>query len=178
MYSPLKRKHTNIYHNKAGGKDPSVPITTFSVTNEAGLLTVSRAFGGDAEYDPRKKGEKLALRDQIVSFWNVVEGRPLKDLKRIKYTGVIEENLRDQIEEVYDMLGKGEDDNVTVNRSEKAFRLLLSNTPFFAGVQKMLEEYADQFAGKKIESCEFDPIGSFEIHYHTHLSGIMSPCIS
>lgn len=156
-------RHTNIYHKNAGGRDSSIPINTFAVTNEAGLLIIPRAFNGDAEYDPRRKGEKLALRDQIVSFWHGVEGRSLKDLKRIKYTGVIEENLRDHIEEVYDMLGKDEEEDVTVRRSEKAFRLLASTTPFLAGAQKMLDDYADHFSGKKIESCEFEPIGGFEL---------------
>jgi hypothetical protein len=39
----------------------------------------------------------------------------------------------------------------------------LTKTPFLAGVQKMLNEYADKFAGKKIQNCTFEPVGGFAL---------------
>ncbi|KAJ0120479.1 hypothetical protein J7T55_015208 [Diaporthe amygdali] len=151
-------RHCNIYHPKA--ESPDVPITTFTVNDDNSLLKIPRAF--NTQNDLRPKGQKLNLRDQIVSFWTDVEGRDLKTLKRIEYSNVVEDNLRRQMEVVYDMMEKDEFDELTVKRTDPAFQLLLTTTPFVNGVQKMLDEYADKFAGKKIDSLHFDAVGGFE----------------
>lgn len=157
---PADKKHCNIYHPEAS--NTSVPINTFTVTEDKSLLEVRRAFNQHPDYDGRPKDEKLSLRDQIVSYWCTVENRDLKDLKQIKYSDVIEQNLQDHIEEVYYTMQADEYQPLTLRPDEQAFQLLLDNTPFLAGVQKMLDEYADKFSGKKIESCHFDPVGGFE----------------
>lgn len=157
---PAHKKHCNIWHPDAS--NTSGPINTFAVTEDKSLLEVPRAFNQHPDYDPRPKDEKLSLRDQIVSFWSSVENRDLKDLKRIKYSGVIEDNLQNHIEEVYYTMQADEYQQLTLRPTDQAFQMLLNNTPFLAGVQKMLDEYADKFSGKKIESCHFDPVGGFE----------------
>jgi hypothetical protein len=158
-------KHCNIYHPDA--VDATMPINTFSVTEDKGMLKIPRAFNQSPDYDRRPKHQKLKVRDQIVSYWSMVENRSLKDLKKIHYTAVIERNLRDRMEEVYEMKGADEFDELTLQPPEPAFQLLLTNTPFLAGVQKMLDEYADKFAGKTIQSCTFHPIGGFALHDFT-----------
>lgn len=159
---PAHKKHCNIYHPDSEASNTSVPINTFTVTEDKSLLEVPRTFNQHPDYDSRPKDEKLSLRDQIVSFWSSVENRDLKDLKRIRYSDVIEENLQNYIEEVYYTMNADEYQQLTLRPSDQAFQLLLANTPFLAGVQKMLEEYADKFSGKEIESCHFDPVGGFE----------------
>lgn len=157
-------RHCNIFHPTAGG-DPSLPINTFTVTSDRSLLKIPRTFNNNPDYDPRPKGhmQKLNLRDQIVAFWSRVEGRQLTDLRKIEYPTVIERNLRDCVEEIYEQKGLDEYEQLTVTRTDPAFTLLMTRTPFLAGVQKMLDEYADKFPGKRIESCEFDPVGGFAI---------------
>lgn len=157
---PANKKHCNIFHPEAS--NTSVPINTFTVTEDRSLLEVRRAFNQHPDYDRRPKAEKLSLRDQIVSYWSTVENRDLKDLKQIRYSDVIEQNLQNHIEEAYDMMQADEYQPLTLRPGDQAFQLLLENTPFLAGVQKMLTEYADKFSGKKIESCHFDPVGGFE----------------
>lgn len=61
------------------------------------------------------------------------------------------------------MMDADEDDKLTLRPTDRAFQLLLARTPFMAGVQKMLVEYADKFPGKRIESVEFDPYGGVEM---------------
>ncbi|KAK7703192.1 hypothetical protein SLS64_009168 [Diaporthe eres] len=159
---PANEKHCNIYHPNA--VDPLVPVNTFTVTQDRTLLKIPRAFNNHPDIDARPKAVKLSLRDQIVPYWTLVEGRDLKDLKQIKYTGVIEENLQGHIEQVYDMMGvEDEYQKLTLQPTDPAFQLLLTRTPFMAGVQKMLNEYADKFGGKRIASCHFDPVGGFDI---------------
>lgn len=158
-------KHCNIYHPDA--VDVEYPINTFSVPEDRSTLKVTRAFNNSPDYDRRPKNQKLKLRDQIVSYWSLVENRDLKDLKQIEYTGVIERNLRDRMEEVYEMKGAAEMDRVTLQSTDPEFQLLLNTTPFLAGTQKMLIEYADKFAGKTIQSCTFDPIGGFALYDFT-----------
>lgn len=152
-------RHCNIYHPDSS--DPTTPISTFTVTEDKSLLKIPRTFNHHPEYDRRPKGQKLNLRDQIVSFWSVVENRDLKDLKKLHYSDVIEDNIQEHIEEVYDMMGADEYDQLTLHPTDPAFQLLLGETPFLAGVQKMLDEYADKFAGKRIESCHFNTVGGF-----------------
>ncbi|KAG6354197.1 hypothetical protein INS49_004801 [Diaporthe citri] len=155
-------KHCNIYHQAA--VDPMVPVNTFTVTQDRTLLKIPRAFNNHPDIDARPKAAKLSLRDQIVSYWSLVEHRDLKHLKQIKYTGVIEENLQGYIEQVYDMMGVADEyEQLTLRPTDQAFQLLLTRTPFMAGVQKMLNEYADKFGGKRIASCHFDPVGGFDI---------------
>ncbi|KKY31806.1 hypothetical protein UCDDA912_g08231 [Diaporthe ampelina] len=98
----------------------------------------------------------------MVSFWTLIENRDIRDLRKIKYDVVIEQNLQCHIEEAYEMMGADEYDVLTLYPSDLAFQMLLQKTPFLAGAQKMLIEYADKFAGKVIESCTFDPVGGFE----------------
>ncbi|KAI7779914.1 hypothetical protein LA080_000237 [Diaporthe eres] len=155
-------KHCNIYHPDA--VDPLVPVNTFTVTRDRNVLKIPRAFNNHPEVDARPKESKLALRHQIALFWTLVENRDLKNLDQIKYTGVIERNLQRHIELVYNMMG--EDDEyqpLTLRATDPAFHLLLTGTPFLAGVQKMLDFYADKFGGKKIASCHFEPIGGFDL---------------
>lgn len=156
---PPNGKHCNIYHPESS--NPTIPINTFTVTEDKRLLKIPRTFNNDPNYDRRPKGQKLNLRDQIVSFWSLIENRDLKDLREIKYTGVIEDNLQAYIEEVYDMVGADEYDPVTLQPTDPTFQMLLNNTPFLAGAQKMLTEYGDKFGGKRIASCHFDPVGGF-----------------
>lgn len=153
-------KHCNIYHPDSS--DPTTPINTFTVTEDnKSLLKIPWAFNHHREYDPRPKGQKLNLRDQIVSFWSQVENRDLKDLNQIKYLDVIEDNLQGQIKEVYHMMGADEYDELMVRSYDPIFKTLVAKTPFLAGVQKMLDEYADKFPGKKIHSCQFHTVGGF-----------------
>lgn len=156
-------KHCNIYHPDA--VDRMVPVNTFTVTQgDRTLLKIPRAFNNHADIDARPKAAKLSLRDQIVSYWALIEGRDLKQLKQIRYTGVIEDNLQSHIEQVYQMMGvEDEYEELTLQPTDPAFQLLLTRTPFMAGVQKMLNEYADKFGGKRIASCQFDPVGGFDI---------------
>lgn len=154
---PPNEKHCNIYHPEA--VDPMVPVNTFSVTSDPTLLKIPRSFNNHPDVDRRARASKLNLRDQIVSYWSQVENRDLKNLKKIKYSSVIEEHLQDNIEEVYEMMGADEYDKLTLRPTDRAFQLLLARTPFMAGVQKMLVEYADKCPGKRIESVEFDPYG-------------------
>lgn len=159
---PTDEKHCNIRHPDA--VDPIIPINTFSLPlrGDKSLLKIPRAFNDSVEYDRRPRNQKMKIRDQIVSCWSLVENRDLKDLKQIRYTAVIERNLRDRMEEVYNMRGIDEFDQLILMTSDPAFQLLLA-TPFVAGARKMLEEYADKFAGKTIRSCTFDPIGGFAL---------------
>lgn len=156
-------RHCNIFHPDA--TRPNMPINTFSVTNHPGILKVPRVFNDSSFFDDRPREEKLQVRDQIVSYWALVENRDLKDLKQIVYKGVIERNLRDYMEEVYEMKEWHQWEELTIEASETdiAFQLLLTRTPFMAGAQKMLNEYADKFAGKKIQSCTFEPTGGFAL---------------
>jgi hypothetical protein len=158
---PPNEKHWNISHPRA--VDPERrPINTFSVTNEdKTLLKIPRAFNDDVEFDQRPRSEKLSLREQIVSFWTLVEGRDLKDLKKMIYTSVIEHHIRYCMEEVYMMKHLDEFDPLELKPSDPAFMILLENTPFLASAQKMVEDHADKFAGKKIESVSFNPFGGF-----------------
>lgn len=157
----LRGKHCNIWHSESS--DPDVPINTFTVDrDDKTLLKIPRTFNNSEDGDRRPKSAKLALRDQMVSFWTLVEHRDLRDLKTIKYVVVIEQNLQAFIEEVYEMKGADEYDEVTLYPSEPAFQMLLQKTPFLAGAQKMLIEYAAWFAGKSIQSCTFHPEGGFE----------------
>ncbi|KAI3391728.1 hypothetical protein diail_6869 [Diaporthe ilicicola] len=157
---PSDGRHCHVYHPLPSGEKPLIPTTTFTVTEDKGLLKIPRAFN---DSDHRPKSEKLKLRDQIVSFWSLVEDRPLKELRKICYTDVVEDNLVERIEEVYDMMGREEDEELTVSRTDPAFQLLITTTPFLAGAKKMLDEYADKFGGKKIESVHFKPLGGFEL---------------
>lgn len=155
-------KHCNIYHPNA--VDRAVPVNTFTVTSDRTLLKIPRAFNNHPDIDARPKATKLSLRDQMVSYWAMIEGRDPKELKQIKYTGVIEENLQGLIEQVYEMMGEdNEYQQLTLQPTDQAFQLLLTRTPFMTGVHKMLNEYRDKFGGKQIASCEFDPTGGFDI---------------
>ncbi|KAL1848889.1 hypothetical protein Daus18300_013448 [Diaporthe australafricana] len=106
-------RHCNIFHPRAGGH-PAVPINTFTVTNDPGLLKIPRAFNNSPDFDPRPKAQKLSLRAQMVSYWAHVEGRQLTNLKKIEYSSVIERNLRDLMEEIYEMKGLDEFDPFTI----------------------------------------------------------------
>lgn len=153
-------KHCNIFHPDSA--DPMIPINTFTVTeDDKNLLKIPRTFNHHRDYDPRPKGQKLSLRDQVVSYWSTVENRDLKDLNQIKYLDVIEDNLQCQIEEVYHLMGADEYDELMVRSNDPIFKTLVAKTPFLAGVQKMLDEYADKFPGKKIHSCQFHTVGGF-----------------
>lgn len=155
-------KHCNIFHPDA--VDTFVPVNTFTVTRDRTLLKIPRAFNHHPDIDARPKAAKLSLRDQIVSYWSLIENRDLKDLKQIKYTGVIEENLQGYIEQVYGMKGVDDEyEQLTLQPTDPAFQLLLTRTPFMAGIHKMLNEYADKFGGKRIASCHFDPVGGFDL---------------
>lgn len=162
---PANEKHCNIYHPDA--VDAEYPINTFSVTKDKSILKVTRAFNNSVDYDRRPRNQKLKLRDQMVYYWCLVENRDLKDLRKITYSGVIERNLRDQMEVVYELIGADEMDRVRLQSTDPAFQLLLNTTPFLAGTQKMLLEYGDKFAGKTIQSCTFDPIGGFSLYDFT-----------
>lgn len=162
---PADEKHCNIFHPDA--VDAEYPINTFSVTEDKSILKVTRAFNNSPDYDRRPRNQKLKLRDQMVSYWSLVENRDLKDLKEINYSAVIERKLRDRMEDVYELIGADEMDQVTLQSTHPEFQLLLNTTPFLAGVQKMLDEYADKFAGKTIQSCTFDPIGGFALYEFT-----------
>ncbi|POS75257.1 hypothetical protein DHEL01_v206345 [Diaporthe helianthi] len=153
-------KHCNIFHPDT--VDPSIPINTFAVTKNLGILNIHRAFNDSSFFDDRPRDKKLRLRDQIVSYWSSVENRDLKGLKQMVYKGVIERNLREHMENVYEWKEVHQWNELTIKASETdpAYQLLLKKTPFMAGVQKMLDEYADKFAGKKIQSCTFEPFGS------------------
>ncbi|KAG8156744.1 hypothetical protein KVR01_013349 [Diaporthe batatas] len=158
-----EEKHCNIFHPDS--RRPEIPINTFSITNNPHSLKVPRAFNMSSFFDNRPRNKKLRLRDQIVSYWTLVEHRDLKDLRQIVYKGVIERNLRDCMEHVYEMHEVDQSKELTVKASDtdEAYQLLLKNTPFLAGAQKMLDEYADKFAGKKIRSCTFEPCGGFAL---------------
>lgn len=156
-------KHCNIFHPDA--VNPNMPINTFTVTRNPRILKIPRVFNDSDFFDARPRDQKLRVRDQIVSYWTLVENRDLRDLKQIVYTGVIERNLREYMEEVYEMKEVHQWNEFTIQASDTdaAYQLLLTRTPFLAGAQKMLTEYADKFAGKKIQSCTFEPLGGFAL---------------
>lgn len=158
---PANEKHCNIYHPDA--VDATIPINTFTVTGDKNLLKIPRAFNHSHDFDRRPRCQKLNFRDQIVSYWTLVEKRDLKDLDDLTYSAVIERNLRDRMEQVYEMKGLNEYKQLTLLPHDPAFQLLLATTPFLAGAEKMVEEYADKFARKTIRSCTFDPMCGFTL---------------
>ncbi|KAI3391281.1 hypothetical protein diail_7640 [Diaporthe ilicicola] len=146
---------TDIYQCETG-KNPDVPINTFGVRDEyKDILLIPRAYNNSPDHDPRPKEKKLSLRDQVVSYWCEVEHRSPSELRRVVYANVIEDALVGVIKDVYDMLGAPENKDLTITPSDPPFDVLLNRTPFGAGMQKMLNEYADLFANKRIESFQF-----------------------
>lgn len=154
---------TDIHHDGTG-RDPDIPINTFGVKDEyMNMLLIPRAYNNSPPYDPRPKSQKLPLRDQIVSFWTLVEHRDLKDMRRIVYANVIEEVLLGMVEDVYEMMGAPKNKDLLISRDDSPFDILLTRTPFGAGVQKMLDEYADLFANKRINSFYFRVAGNTDV---------------
>lgn len=146
---------TDIHHAGTGSY-LDIPINTFGVKDEhMNLLLIPRAYNNSPPYDPRPKSQKLALRDQIVSFWTQVEHRDVKDMRRIVYANVIEEALLGIVKDVYQMMDAPRNKDLLISRDDSPFDILLTQTPFGAGVQKMLDEYADLFANKRITSFYF-----------------------
>lgn len=146
---------TDIHHAGAG-RDPDVPINTFGVKDDYGsMLIIARAYNDSPDYDPRPRYQKLPLRAQIVSYWTLVEQRSLSELSRIVYANVMEETLKILIKDVYEIMGGPVDEDLLIIQGDPPFDTLLTRTPFGAGVQKMLDEYADLLGDKKIKSFYF-----------------------
>lgn len=146
---------TDIHH-RGTGRDPNVPINTFGVKDEySNMLIIARAYNDSPDYDPRPRSQKLPLRDQVVSCWILVEQRSLSELSRIVYANVIEETLKNLIKDVYEIMGAPTDEDLLIMQGDPPFDTLLNQTPFGAGVQKMLYEYAYLFGDKQIKSFYF-----------------------
>lgn len=133
--------------------------------------------------DTRPKHEKLPLREIMVGFWATHLNRPARDLKKIMYYNVIQDDLSNELRPfVYRLLGADPKTNLVVRREnespqeKEAFDALVQGTPFCNGAQKMMEEYPE-FEGIQIDSFEFlpmraavaagqdEPFFSFRIHF-------------
>ena len=92
-----------------------------------------------------------------------MEQRDLRELDRIVYANVIEQTLKGIIEDVYQRMGAPTDKDLLIARDDPPFDTLLTRTPFGAGVQKMLGEYADLFGNKRIKSFYFHLAGGTDV---------------
>ncbi|KAG8164523.1 hypothetical protein KVR01_006441 [Diaporthe batatas] len=140
-------------------------------------LAVSEAWNA---FDQRPRHEVLALRDIILGFWVHELDRPATSLKHLVYFVVKEELLRYELwPEIYALMRKKQTENLLIRRDGgstaegQAFNILLQNSPFGIGVQKMLDEY-NEFARVKIVSFEFLPEQileeGFEITFHLRIT--------
>ena len=170
-YVPFAR-WTDIYHGQTG-RNPDVPINTFGVKDEhMDTILIPRAYNNSPDHDPRPRSQKLALRHQVVSYWTLVEHRDLREMRRVVFANVIEEALVEIIENTYQMMDAPQEKDLLISRSDPPFDVLLTRTPFGAGVQNMLEEYADLFANKRIESFYFHLASGIEtFDFVINLSG-------
>ncbi|POS72517.1 hypothetical protein DHEL01_v209089 [Diaporthe helianthi] len=146
---------TDIHHGGTG-RNPEVPINTFGVKDEhSNMLLIARAYNNSPHHDPRPRSQKIPLRAQLVSYWTLVEQRSPADLSRIIYADVIEETLKGLIKDVYEIMGAPTSEDLMIAQGDPPFATLLTQTPFGVGVKKMLDEYAELFGGKEIESFYF-----------------------
>jgi hypothetical protein len=156
-------KWTDIHHSGTG-RNPDVPINTFGVKDgHRNMLLIPRAYNNSPDHDPRPKSQKLPLRAQIVSYWALVGQRDLRELDRIVYAYVIEQTVKGIIEDVYQRMGAPTDKDLLIARDDPPFDTLLTRTSFGAGVQKILGEYADLFANKRIKSFYFHLAGGTDV---------------
>lgn len=154
---------TDIHHS-AAGRNPNVPINTFGVKNEhRNMLLIPRAYNNSPDHDPQPESQKLLLRAQIVSYWTLVEHRDLRELGRIVYANVIEQTLKGNVNDVQQKMGAPTDKDLLIARDDPPFEALLTRTPFGAGAQKMLDEYADLFRNKSIKSVYFHLAGCTDV---------------
>lgn len=116
------------------------------------------------EFDWRHKHEKIPLREILVSFWVGHLNRPARDLKRIMYYMVVQEDLFEKLRPfVYRLMGEDVTTNLVIHREPEspqeaeAFDALVTRTPFCNGASKMLQEYPE-FEGVQIESFEMLPM--------------------
>lgn len=132
--------------------------------------------------DERHIHEKLPLREIFCSFWVLHLGRQLRNLKRILYYDVIQEDLADELRPlVYGLMGEDMRTSLVIRREggsaqeAEAFAVLCERAPFCNGAQKMVRELPE-FEEVEIESFEFlpmrgdeelvegQPLFSFRIH--------------
>lgn len=148
---------------------PSVTTQTidellyFNSDTQYGDTLVCKQAWND-EFDWRHKHEKIPLREILVSFWVRNLNRPARDLKRIMYYMVIQEDLADEVKpEVYELMGEDETTYLIIHRENEspqeaeAYDALVTRTPFCNGASKMLAEYPE-FEGVQIHSIEFLPL--------------------
>ncbi|KAJ0120710.1 hypothetical protein J7T55_015442 [Diaporthe amygdali] len=93
--------------------------------------------------------------------WVSSVGRGAADLLGIKYLDVYEEQLSEVTHQVYDLMGESEAQDLIIFRNhhsdekEETYNLLHDNTPFGAGAQKMIDEFAEM-QGKYIVAFGYE----------------------
>lgn len=151
-----------MFLNSELEKDPEdILIGVFGVpidNSNANVLRVSETW---ASHDKRDPSQRAFMHDTVLGFWRLNPlNRNLDDLKQIRFDGVIEFTITNNVFDAYRLMGADQNGPLTITRSgtsdgeQEAFELILTETKFGRRMQQAIDEY-EEFKDRSIEAFYF-----------------------
>ena len=113
--------------------------------------------------------DKLPLRSIAVDVWKQFSGKSVGDLKSINYQKVVNDEMKNKINEALGMVGLGPKSTVTVRpdgtaQETQAFAHLMDST-FGIGASKLLSENAE-LSSRRITNIDLYPDSDVDIQFN------------
>jgi hypothetical protein len=135
-------------------------IARLGVDKDGHLMAVGEAYNEEKKLT---KGD-LDLRAIILSTWEKVSKKEVKDLKKIAYKTIQNDAAKKSMLRAFDMID-GESKKETVKPTQKEpFHELMTSNPFGVGVQKMLAEFKGM-EGRKVTEISITRQFSWEMTF-------------
>lgn len=137
-------KDDNTWLISLPGAEPEHFIARLAVDVRQGMLLVYEAWN-----KKRDTHRSMKLRDMIMSFWKFNANQDIKTLRWVKYMHVVEEFMMPALDEIYDNIFPGGQDDLYIpptggiQRMRKAYCKLMLKSPFAISAKNMMREYFD-----------------------------------